>query len=244
MKRLICLFLCATVLVCSGCAEKKKDVKGTSPDNKKETPKTEEIVVTEPWQDAYAEFLRKIMYDREEYHYMTPLFQLAYVNDDDIPELVVIYGTAHFESPYLYTYYEGEVIPVNHEGKTDEEANRYGVYGAFIYKERANKIYIADMHMGYESVITWKLNDDMTAARVHYFNNNEAAVPEKEQFEYYVDDEKVTKEEYDEMYAAYEMEDDYTNIDPFANNVPELNEDNIVEVLGVERAEEPEKKNG
>ena len=61
-----------------------------------------------------------------------PGFALIYLDSDDVPELIVMEGSAHACGGYVYTFEEGEVIPVG-EG--------YGQYGAMWYREKEGIVF-------------------------------------------------------------------------------------------------------
>ncbi|MEE3428326.1 MAG: hypothetical protein VZQ55_05100 [Ruminococcus sp.] len=57
-------------------------------------------------------------------------FELIYVDEDDIPELVCFNGYAHADRTALYTVYNGKLSKVG----------KYGMYGSMVYVEKKNRI--------------------------------------------------------------------------------------------------------
>lgn len=55
-------------------------------------------------------------------------FALGYINDDDIPELMVCYGTAHVDQVQVYSY--------NPQSGTVEDWGSFSSFGTFDYYER------------------------------------------------------------------------------------------------------------
>lgn len=146
----------------------------------------------EPWRDAYTDFLKTQIGNGR--------FGFVYVNDDDIPEIVICDGDYHVSSVKLYTYENGSVQRVLEDGGHEESS--FGVYGSFIYKERGSMIYIGDMHMGYIVSVLIEM-DGSNANYICTLRNNEGAVMDESEYEYTFNDAIVTKAEYDEMYIKY-----------------------------------------
>lgn len=73
------------------------------------------------WKTAYSEFLNG----------ESGKFSLIYLNDDDIPEIAIVNGSAHANGVALYTYDDGDV---------EEISEKVGTYGTFLYEERGGMI--------------------------------------------------------------------------------------------------------
>ena len=59
-----------------------------------------------------------------------PHFAVAYINNDDIPELLVSYGTTHFDGICVYTY--------DLDDNKVEYVGEFSTYGQFAYNEKKN----------------------------------------------------------------------------------------------------------
>ncbi len=94
----------------------------------KESPRLAEMVAEQSEVlEGYGTFLAEYVPhrtggDSEE----VPAFALIYLDGDEVPELIVIEGYAHLCGGYVYTFEEGEVIPVG----------VYGQYGTLHYREK------------------------------------------------------------------------------------------------------------
>ena len=69
-----------------------------------------------------------------------PRFEYVYIDEDDIPELVVALDGIHAEAAYLYVY--------DQDAGTAVCLGQFGAYGSFSYSERNNLIQQYDGHMG------------------------------------------------------------------------------------------------
>ncbi|MDO5551275.1 MAG: InlB B-repeat-containing protein, partial [Lachnospiraceae bacterium] len=76
---------------------------------------------------AYADFLRSYSSSSQYEH---PVFQLIYVDDDDIPELTIAEDNIHASGVSIYTFYEGAVTLLG----------QFGGYGTCQYSRRNNLI--------------------------------------------------------------------------------------------------------
>ena len=67
-----------------------------------------------------------------------PRFEYIYVDEDEIPELIISLSSTHAEAAHLYTYESGSVVSLG----------QFGAYGTILYSERDNLIRQSDTHMG------------------------------------------------------------------------------------------------
>ena len=81
------------------------------------------------WKTAYADFLNGKIGN----------FELIYLTDDDIPEIVIAEDGYRLSYVNIYTYSDGAVKAIEHEDGYDS----FGAYGTINYKERGNLIYIS-----------------------------------------------------------------------------------------------------
>ena len=164
------------------------------------TAETAENIIAEGYREAYSEKLRELLSEKEDVEddaLCTYMFSVCDVGGDATPELLVSNGEYHLASVALYAYIDGKVEYIDDIGSYGEvtymtERNGfdsfYGGMGAFsdtylIFdgKKLENKIHI-ESYIGYDYI-----NDDF----------------ETEIEEYHIDDETVTKEEYDKAYKEY-----------------------------------------
>ncbi len=95
---------------------------------------------------AYAKLLRSYTSSSK---YEDPVFQLIYVDDNAVPELVIAEESFHMAGASLYTYYQGQVVKLG----------EFGAYGYFLYSEGNNLIQYEDYHTGTVVNMFWEIED-------------------------------------------------------------------------------------
>ena len=146
------------------------------------------------------------------------VFSLEYVNEDDIPDMVIGgTGATHASNIYILSYENGKV-------------NKYGPFGAYnttSFYPKKGIIATADVGMGHEVMYYSKLNGDGTYTSIcheDYYNDDPDASTGDPGgvYTYYVDEKEVTEEEYEAFkkenglddsrvrWSCYENEDGYT----------------------------------
>lgn len=140
------------------------------------------------WKEAYKEILNNFHSNWEE-----PRFCLAYVDSDNIPELLISEDFCHAAGVYLYTY-------INDEAK---QVGAHGQYGTFIFDEKENKFYSEYAGMGSEFLSVYEINRGKEIELVNMEGYLEEYMGEVEMsLDCYINSEPVSKEQYD---AAYDM---------------------------------------
>ena len=101
---------------------------------------------------AYANVLSGYMEDAKEKEEQ-PRFSLIYLDSDTTPELVVMYGEAHPDGGYLYSYEDGKAVLVG----DSEEWMGYGEYGSFRYIEKEARFWNGHEGFGnvYDEICEW-----------------------------------------------------------------------------------------
>ena len=140
---------------------------------------------------AYYNFLKSYRFTTD---YSTRGFNLAYINNDSIPELVVFDGDYHAAGGKVYAYVNGKVKYVG----------EFGEWGGFEYQEK--KGVIRSFYFGYGCSETnyykWngsKLSNIMSANEKQYFISNGYF-----RYKYSINDKKVTRSKYESSIAPYE----------------------------------------
>ena len=137
---------------------------------------------------AYADVLRE--------GYMlinTEKFALAYINDDDIPELLISPHFAHVAFAEIYTWNNGQLVHIEYAGQ----------FGTANYAERTGLFRTDAWINGYGPLITFYALSSGQAEALHTFsedhreemNNNGSVI-------YYFDDAIVSESEYQQQYRA------------------------------------------
>lgn len=139
-------------------------------------------------QKIYVQFGKEYMMNHAE-QFQIPRFCLAYMNNDEVPELLIVDGDTHPDKVKIYTYNQGVVEPlVNEYG---EES--YGATGCIYYAEKTGNFYSHDAGMGEENYYFYEIqgNNVIKTKEIYTIMN----VPE-ESVDYYVDGTLVTEETY------------------------------------------------
>ena len=186
MKRIFAFVLIAVLicLVLSSCSVVGKDQDTetvnkelTGPDETAAAEMTESPTEAIDFKQLYTDFLDSADID---YYFGS----LIYLNDDDVPELV-LQTMAASEPAYVCYIYDGEVGVFE----------TYGTAG-FTYAEREGAFITGAMHQGYYAWMMFIF--DGTAV-------NEEHSGSAYENEFTVDSESVNEEEYNKVYGSYEF---------------------------------------
>lgn len=134
------------------------------------------------WKSAYRQFLENYSDSQA-----NPVFGLIYIDDDEIPELVIIGGQAHFDGADIYTIYNDQVTKVNGDYS-------YGEYGSFSYAPKENRIFSGYMNHGYTTSNFYSIVDGKNN-KIASFSDDLENVGE-DMAEYKYNDATVSYEEY------------------------------------------------
>ena len=140
---------------------------------------------------AYYNFLKSYNYNTE---YPATGFNLAYINNDSIPELVVFYGDYHAAGAKVYAYVNGKVKYVD----------EFGEWGGFEYQEKKGVIRsswfgFGNSHTTYYKWSGSKLSTIMSSSATQEMSSNGNIV-----CKYYINNKKVTSSKYNSSIAPYE----------------------------------------
>lgn len=120
-----------------------------------------------------------------------PAFSLIYLDGDDVPELIVIDGAAHACGGYVYTFEEGEVIPIG-EG--------YGEYGAMMYREKEGIVFHDYDAFGNVYCNVYQIEGSKETLLQSWSEVCEYTVEKEElYYTYMVDGKEVSEEQYQEV---------------------------------------------
>lgn len=153
--------------------------------------------------EAYEVFLEEYAkdYDGEDFEnsrgFQGPKFTLVYLNDDEIPELVIADNLQHARGTDYYIYEDGEVVLIG----------EYGQYGQSSYAEKESMIF--GEYDGADVAHYWTYRIEGTeeillqSSDLYIHWDTEYEGPE---YTYIVDNREVSEEEYR---AAHNIWDDY-----------------------------------
>ena len=165
-----------------------------------EKKKQEAIKAKSTALNAYYNFLKSYEFTSD---YSTCGFNLAYINNDSIPELIVFDGDYHAVGGKVYAYVNGEVIYVN----------EFGEWGGFEYQENNGVICSSWSGMGnsYSTYYKWdgsKLSTIISSSSIEEMSSNGDFG-----YRYYINDKEVTLSEYNSSIAPYENGFKYVSVD-------------------------------
>lgn len=140
---------------------------------------------------AYYNFLKSYKFTSDR---STRGFNLAYINNDNIPELVVFDGDNHSAGGKVYAYVSGKVKYVS----------EFGEWGGFEYQEKKGVIRSSwfgngNSHNTYYKWSGSKLSTIMSSSAIGEFSSNGNF-----QYKYYINNKKVTMSKYSSSIAPYE----------------------------------------
>lgn len=138
------------------------------------------------WENAYKEILKNFHSDFGE-----PRFSLAYIDSDNIPELLISVDGSHAGTVYVYTYYKNKA----------KEVGNYGEYGTIIFGEKENKIYSEYVGMGISLVSVYEIQNGREKELVKI----EGCMDEYDDTvsRYYINSNEVSEQQYNDAWQSY-----------------------------------------
>ena len=138
---------------------------------------------------AYYNFLKSYKFDLDS---SSRGFNLAYINNDSIPELIVFDGDYHAAGGKVYAYVNGKVKYVG----------EFGEWGGFEYQEKKGVICSTwSRANSYTTYYKWsgsKLSTIMSSSAIGEFSSNGDF-----EYKYYINDKEVTLSKYNSSIAPY-----------------------------------------
>lgn len=203
------VLLAAVCLLCGGCGEDSdskinsfNDLNETQKEDKEQLTQSPEmsdtyiepsdtpvIVSEEPtatpvddsWKAAYKDYLLNFNIESAE----KPMFSFEYIDEDDIPELVIILGYSHVGGrTSIITYYNGAI----------SEAGEIGSYGVYCFEEKHNWVESDGLSKGCYYYNFAKINNGKLETVHNFFDNSESG---ESSIYYEYDGQAVSKEDYD-----------------------------------------------
>ena len=164
-----------------------------SKEKAEDKPKTDES-----YKKEYAAFLKNRLqvtkYDDEG-------FTLAYIDSDDIPELVYSYGTSHAAATDIFSIEDGKMVKLTIEGnESDSDGGTFGSNGCVSYVEKAGLIssFYSGMGADYESIYTIEKGYAKEVCDLYRDWNDESNI------KYKLNGKSVSEEEYKKEKSKYE----------------------------------------
>ena len=143
---------------------------------------------------AYYNFLKSYKFDLDS---SSRGFNLAYINNDSIPELIVFDGYYHGAGAKVYAYVSGKVKYVG----------EFGEWGGFQYQEKKGVIRSSwDGRGSYSTYYKW------SGSKLSTIISFSAVPDEGFGYKYYINDKKVTRSKYMSSIAPYEKGLKYVDV--------------------------------
>lgn len=156
-----------------------------------------EIELPEPYMEAYYDFLLRYWKAYMKNSYSKGRFVLAYIDEDDIPELLIIEMPCHATSVSVYTYYDGKV----------KELGAYGSTGRMRFVDGKGMIENYYRGSGLQYSAYYQINDGQEQKLCEFFYYEPYVLDEVNILPveecYVVDDVEVTQAEYEEREKLY-----------------------------------------
>ena len=200
MKKIIALMLAAgLVLSLCACGNKGTGTVGTEPVQgvTDETSAAAEEITEAEYKAAYQEVLRT--YLKENGMRGDTYFSFCYVDDDDVPELVLCPGQFHAAEALLYTYDGEKVI----------DLGGYGQYGTMEYVPETGIILHYGMWQGSEYHTYYKLENGEVSELSAVSRIPQSILVEDLIYDWFINETPVTEEEYNAELEKYEAYGEY-----------------------------------
>lgn len=167
--------------------------------------------------NTYSDYLHVHVEDENYENFDSLHFGLAFIDDDDIPELIMADYDYHAAGAQIIFYNDGNLV----------NAGEFGEYGGFAYGKYDNRILSYYMGMGIECLTQLHIDDNYAAVNDFYM---EGDINDNTYFK--IDDKDVTEAEFEELYdLAFEGEEDrpviwatYETMIPFYPNLCQEND--------------------
>lgn len=196
--------------------QKKNEVKALSSD---ETDKSEDRSVN--IMDAiyaYADLLTDLKNDDQtNWH-----FETVYIDDDLIPELILIGGFDRSADTKIYRY--------DRNAEEAAEVATVGTFGEFNYVPEENLILSSEAGMGELDSVYYTMEKDSLQQLLEAVYYEYDAETGEDGEEYYINDESVKKSTYEKAVSKYDSRDGWECLT--YDDINELNEENIEEMVG------------
>lgn len=129
--------------------------------------------------NAYCDFMEQRML--HEWH-----FALAYIDEDDIPELIIADGNYHAASASIYTYAGGEI----------KEVGSAGSWGRFDFAPQKNSVASYYSNMGEYIATFFNIKDGVFEQVKYFYDDHGTRGYSSDITTYKIDDNEVLEEEY------------------------------------------------
>lgn len=159
-----------------------------------------EIELNTPWAEAYYEFLEETLKENPFPNHPTG-FRLVYIDDDDVPELLIMEDDSHGAGVRVCTYYHDKVV----------EVGEFGSMGNMFYVEKQGKISSYFTNMGEVYSAYYVLEDGKAEKTGEFHSYPDFNYDDYSVTLYEIDGKSVTEKLYNEKLDEFER-DNYETI--------------------------------
>lgn len=170
-----------------------------------------------PYVRAYYDFLTEYAKDNLPDAKKIPKFDLIYIDNDDIPELLILEDDCHAAGVKVYSYYDGEVV----------EIGDFGSFGKMQYVEKEGLIFSHFMGQGDASSDFLKMEDGK--AELLFYLHSYPDCNDRLKDLYEIDNVSVSEEVFNEKWKELYEDRDFIFIG-YEDGIP-INETNLKEAL-------------
>ncbi|MBQ2903377.1 MAG: RNA polymerase sigma factor [Clostridia bacterium] len=151
---------------------------------------TENVPTTAKKSDGYMAAYNEFLHDYEfDASYGEHTFGFAYIDNNNVPELIISTGGYHAAAAEVLTYVNGKVVEVGY----------FGSWGSVIYVEKGSVIVEEYKGTGMHNVGVYKMNTDGTAENI-FSSYTDKDYVELEEHSYKINGVEVSPEEYARLY--------------------------------------------
>lgn len=169
---------------------------------------SEENNTISDWKSAYIEVLSNL-------NNSSARFTTAYIDEDDIPELIVAYNSSHAAGCEIYTYYDGKVSKLEANSTNGEFG--FGSSGEILYLPYKNLFDSRYYGMGSNSDSLYRINNGNAQSECNLQYNDYFTTVRVIEFK--IDGIEKNENEYWDKYNSYEI-----------NSMVSANYDDMIEV--------------
>lgn len=204
------IWLLAAVLLMTGCAAAPPELE------------TEQGIFQSPYAQAYYDYLQEYIASCSPAEKVLLRFGLAFIDEDDIPELLIFPDDCHAAGVRIYTYIDDSVV----------EVGEFGSFGKMQYVEGNGMIFDHYMGQGEAHTYFWRMEggEAIQVSHMHSWPDNSRYWETGEYREFYeIDGRSVTEEVYQSKWGELYDSQEYVLIG-YEDGIP-LNETELLPAL-------------
>lgn len=220
-KKKIASWLLVSVILLTGCTmPAPAEMETEDAESRSDGEDIEETWISQsPYARAYYAFLQEYLFSAEIWDMR---FELVFIDEDDIPELLIILDDCHAAGVRVYTYIDDSVV----------EVGEFGSFGKMQYVERSGMIFDHYMGQGEAHTYFWRMEggEAIQVSHMHSWPDNSRYLETGEYMEFYeIDERSVTEDVYQAKWEELYDSQEYVLIG-YEDGIP-LNETELLPAL-------------